>query len=325
MKIQHKIVILSLLLLLTLSGCIKPYNKPKFVEIEPHQTAFVIPLVGKTSEQAQFESEEFLLDNQVAAKRIQIPRTWYQTGRLYWKGEYKDDVRVIVVDRFPETREWLSDPERGTSKKAEGFIGESNDSIKFKVGISATASIEEEDAAKFLYKYNNKTLKEVMDFEIRNKIGTTLLEKYGSMSMEEIRKNKEEVIEHVRKVVIPYFKERGITLSNLGYVGDLEYVDADVQKAINERFKAEEEQKAQEIRNETEIEKAKAERIAIEERQATLNETIKLRELEIMQNWIDKWDGTPPNVLSGDGSENFMLNIDKFNKAKKEEKKDKKK
>src|SRR5699024_10386589 len=190
------------------------------------------------------------------------------------------------------------------------------------VGMSATASIEEDDTPAFLYKYNGKTLQEVMDFEIRNKIGTTLLEKYGSMSMEEIRENKEEVIEHVREVAIPYFKEVGITLSNIGYVGDLEYLDKDVQKAINERFNAKEKQKAQKIKNETEIEKAKAETKAINERQSTMVETMKIRELEIQEQWIQKWNGESPSVISGEGGENFMLNIDKNSnsKKKKEEK-----
>ncbi len=303
---------------ITLSGCVvKPYNKPKFVEIQPNQTAFVIPLEGKTKDQGQFQSLEYLEDNQVAAKRIQIPRTWYKSGRLPGSGKYKDDVRVIVVDRFPETREWLSDKSRGTSDKAEGFVGESKDSIKFKVGMSATASIEESDAAKFLYKYNGKTLQEVMDFEIRNKIGTTLLEKYGSMDMEQIRSDKEGVIKHVRSVVVPYFKEMGITLTNIGYVGDLEYIDENVQKAINERFNAQEQQKAQEIKNKTEIEKAKAETKAINERQATLEKSLKLRELEIQAEWIKKWDGKAPSVISGNGAENFMMNIDTNNKKDK--------
>jgi len=177
-NIKRKVALpLVLVAGIMLSGCglIKPYEKPVFVEIQPNQTAFVIPLEGKTSDQGQFQSLDFLQENQVATKRIQIPRTWYKTGRLAGSGEYKEDVRVIVVDRFPETREWLSDTSRGTSDKAEGFIGESKDSIKFKVGMSATASITEEDASVFLYKYNGKTLQEVMDFEIRNKIGTTLL------------------------------------------------------------------------------------------------------------------------------------------------------
>lgn len=318
MKYKKTVLVVILLFVLLISaGCnMRPYEKPKFVEIQPHQTAFVIPLTGKTSEQGQFESETFLLDNQVAAKRIQVARTWYKSGRLPWTGSYKDDVRVIVVDRFPETREWLSDVTRGTSDKAEGFIGESKDSIKFKVGFSATASIEEPDASKFLYKYNNKTLQEVMDFEIRNRIGTTLLEKYGSMSMKDIRESKKEVIVAVREEVIPFFKEMGISLTNLGYVGDLEYVDKAVQEAINERFVAEEQQQTQDTRNATEIKKAKAERTAIEERKATLSETVRLRELELQAEWIKKWDGKAPSVISGNGSESFLFNIDKFDEVK---------
>jgi len=132
--------------------------------------------------------------------------------------------------------------------------------------------------------------------------------------MEEIRSNKEEVIKHVRDVAIPYFKEVGITLSNIGYVGDLEYVDEAVQKAINERFNAQEQQKAQTIKNQTEIDKAKAEAKAINERQATLEKSLKLRELEIQAEWVKKWDGKAPSVISGDGAENFLLNIDKDKK-----------
>lgn len=318
MTVKKK-VILPLMLVggLTLSGCgiIKPYEKPVFVEIEPNQTAFIIPLEGKTSDQGQFQSLEFLEEKQVAAKRIQIPRTWYKTGRMPGSGEYKEDAKVVILSRFPETREWLSDTTRGTSDKAEGFVGESKDSIKFKVGISATASIDEENAATFLYKYNGKTLQEVMDFEIRNKIGTTLLEKYGSMSMEEIRSEKESVIEHVRGIVVPYFLENeGITLKNIGYVGDLDYVDEKVQAAINERFNAQEQQKAQTIKNKTEIDKATAETKAINERKSTLSETIKLRELEIQEEWIKKWDGKSPQVISGDGGESFLLNVDASNK-----------
>lgn len=314
MSAKTKVVLpIILVASITMSGCglWVPYNKPKFVEIKPNQTAFVIPLEGKTGEQGQFQSLEYLEENQVAAKRIQIPRTWYRTGKLWGTGEYKDDVRVVVVDRFPETREWLSDPKRGTSKKSEGFVGESKDSIKFLVGMSATASIEEPDTAKFLYKYSGKTLKQVMDFEIRNKIGTTLLEKYGSMTMEEIQANKEEVIKHVRKEVTPYFKEVGITLTNIGYVGDLEYVDKNVQKAINEEFSAVKQQRAQEIKNKTEVDRANSEAKAIKQRQDTLEKSLKLKELEIKEKWVEKWDGSAPSVISGEGTESFMLNLDK--------------
>lgn len=297
-----------LLVLSSLTGCLRKYDKPEFVEIKPNQTAFVVPLEGKTSDQGKFESEEFLKKAQVATKRIQIPHKWVQTGRWKNTGKYIDEVRVIIVDRNPETREWTND-NNGTSTKAQGFIGESSDSIKFSLGLSATAQIMEEDSAKFLYLNSGKTLAQVMDFEIRNKIGTVLLEKYGSMDMATIRKGKTDVIEHVRKVVEPYFKDRGITLSNIGYVGDLQYVDPSVQQAINKAFNAKQEQEAQITINETllakannEIQVAEAEAKAVEKRRSIINETIRLKELENQAELIKVLPQIKlPTVMSGNG------------------------
>ena len=295
-----------------MTGCfMKPYDKPEFVTIEPNQTAFVIPLEGATSDQGQFESVEYLQDKQVATKRIQIPHKWVKTGRMASSGEWQDTVRVIVVDRFPETREWLSDPTRGTSDKPEGFIGESNDSIKFKVGMSATAQIIETDTATFLYRYAGKPLTDVMDFEIRNKIGTTLLEKYGTMNMAEIRGKKQEVIEHVRNVVTPYFKERGITLSNIGYVGDLEYVDPQVQESINANFKAEQEKIAQDTRNQTLKDQAKAEAEAAKTREANLATQLEIMDRENQRLWIEALrEGKiqlPSTLVQGEGNNSIVI------------------
>jgi hypothetical protein len=47
----------------TISGC-KPYGATRIVEIKPNETAFVVPLVGDSTEQAQFQSVEFLEDRQ---------------------------------------------------------------------------------------------------------------------------------------------------------------------------------------------------------------------------------------------------------------------
>lgn len=303
-KMWKKILVPAVLLVMTasLTGCVKPYNTPEFVTIEANQTAFVIPLEGETSEQGQFESLDFLKKSQVATKRIQIPHKWIQKGRGYWNGEWVGTVRVIVVDRYPETREWK------TGDNGQGFIGESKDSIKFSVGLSATAQILEEDTAVFLYQYAGKTLKEVMDSEIRNKIGTVLLEKYGSMSIDEIRNSKADVIQHVRDEVEPYFKKRGITLSNIGYIGDLNYVQADVQEAINKAFKAEQDKKAQSIINETEVLKAKAEAEAIRIRETTIDAQIRLKELENEKAWIDKWNGEQPTTLLGSNA-TPMINV----------------
>ena len=63
-KIITKLLAL-LVLLATVSicfmGCVRPYDTPEFVTIEPSQTAFLIPVIGDSSNQASFESEEMLL------------------------------------------------------------------------------------------------------------------------------------------------------------------------------------------------------------------------------------------------------------------------
>ena len=307
MKMSKKLVLVPVLAISVsgLAGCgfVKPYDKPEFVEIKPNQTAFVIPLEGATSDQGKFDSEKFLQDAQVASKRIQVPHKWVKTGKWRGSGQYMDTVRVIVVDRYPETREW-SDKGKGS------FVGESKDSIKFKQGISATAQILEGDTAKFLYQYSGKPLQKVMDTEIRNKIGSVLLEKYGTMDIDKIRGSKDKIIDEVRKEVEPYFKKRGITLSNIGYIGDLQYLQSDVQEAINKKFKAEQEQRAQSISNKTEIEKAKADAQAAKTRQSSIEAQTKLLEMENQKEWIKAWEkggSQVPEYISGNGASNFMF------------------
>ena len=104
MKIFKRVLILSILAVLVcfcFSGCRKPYDKPEFMTIEPSQTAFLIPLVGDSTTQDAFGSEEMLLNNKVATKEIQIPHRWVQTGRQHWMGEWRDSATLIIVERKP--------------------------------------------------------------------------------------------------------------------------------------------------------------------------------------------------------------------------------
>lgn len=277
MNMKKKVVLPIVLtgVIMTSAGCVKPYNEPKFVEIEANQTAFVIPLEGKTSDQGKFESESYLAKSQVATKRIEIPRKWVQTGRMTWRGKYVDTVRVLVVDRFPQTREWAGE--------AGAFVGESKDSIKFNQGLSATAQILEEDAATFLYQYSGKDLQTVMDNEIRNYIGSVLLEKYSTKTIDDIRADKGDVISYVRSKVEPYFKQRGITLSNIGYVGDLKYLQAGIQEAINKDFIAQQEKKAQDTINKKNEEQAISEAKQAVQKANAMKTLAEMKELEIRE------------------------------------------
>lgn len=257
--------------MLTMSGCVKPYNEKKFVTVDANETAFVLPLEGKTSDQKAFDSVEYLEKNMVASKRIEIPRREIKTGRAYWKVEYIDEVKVIKIDRSPETREW-------TGKKA--ISSESKDSVKFSQGISATSSILPEDTPKFLFTYKGKKLENIMDNEIRNRLETKMIEEFSKLSMEEIRGSKADVINKVSKDVIAYFKEQGITISNIGYKGSLAYDDSKVQEALTAEATAQANKKAQDTINAMNEEKAKSELAQAKDKKQAMDTLAEMQELE---------------------------------------------
>ena len=288
---------------ISLSSCIKPYDKPEFVVIEPSQTAFLVPLIGDTTNQENFESEEMLNELKVATKEIQIPHRWVQTGRWNWKGEYKPSSRVIVVERKPETREWVND-----GAVNEGIQAKTKDDIKFTVNLACTAQIDEANAARFLYRYNNKTLAEIMDDEVKTKITSAVVGECAKYNQDELSSNTEAIMSKVSENVIPYFEERGITITALGLTGDFVYSES-VQKSIDQRFQAEKEAEAQEIKNQQEIANAEAEvkiaqmeAQAILEKQSVMDAEIRLKELENQKAWVEKWNGSVPQVVTGSDS-----------------------
>ena len=305
MKSSKKIILVAAIsaMMLSLTSCIKPYDKPEFVVIEPSQTAFLVPLIGDTTNQENFESEEMLNELKVATKEIQIPHRWVQTKRWSWQGEYKPSSRVIVVERKPETREWVND-----KAVNNGIQAKTKDDIKFTVNLACTAQIDEANAARFLYRYNNKALAEIMDDEVKTKITSAIVGECAKYNQNELSSNTEAIMEKVSENVIPYFEERGITITALGLTGDFVYSDS-VQKSIDQRFQAEKEAESQEIKNQQEIANAEAEvkiaqmeAQAILEKQSVMDAEIRLKELENQKAWVEKWDGSVPQVVTGSDS-----------------------
>ena len=294
---MKKIISLLLILVMCLTmftACRKPYDKPEFVTIEPHQTAFLIPLIGDTSNQASFESEEMLMQAKVSTKEIQIPHRWVQTGRKHWQGEYRDTMALIIVDRSPVTREWSSTDGVGTSAVNQAIYAESSESIGFSAGMNCSAQIySEEDAVKFLYCYNNKPLSEIMDSEIRARVESKFVEECASRTLNEILTQKEDIMKSVRDDVTTYFTERGITITVLGMKDGLEYDDATIQKSINDKFSSEMKLTTQKNENERIISEAEA----VAEANRILSES--LTDEVLKQQMYEKWDGKLPEVMTG--------------------------
>ena len=297
---MKKIIVLLLTLVMCcamFTGCIRKYDTPEFVTIEPHQTAFLIPLIGDTTNQASFESEEMLMQARVSTKEIQIPHRWVQTGRFHWKGEYRDTMALIVVDRSPVTREWSSTKDVGTSTINQAIYAESSESIGFSAGMNCSAQIySEEDAVKFLYCYNNKPLSEIMDSEIRARVESKFVEECASRTLNDILTEKEEIMKAVRTDVETYFEARGITITVLGMKDGLEYDDATIQKSINDKFSSEMKLTTQENENQRIISEAEAKA----EANRILSES--LTDKVLTQQYYEKWNGKLPDVMTSSGN-----------------------
>lgn len=307
MKIKKLITLLLVIVMACtlFTGCRKPYDTPEFVTIEASQTAFLIPLVGDSTTQSAFESEELLTEAKVATKEIQIPHRWVQTGRKHWMGDWKPSATLIVVERKPVSRSWESgDSTAASANKA--IFGETADQIGIYVGMNCTAMIEEKDAAKFLYRYNNTPLETVIDTDIKKLVEDRFNIETAKYTSTELGAKKGEIMEAVKEYVVPYFKEYGITITVLGMKEGVSYENDEIQKAIDAKFASEQELVIQQNKNDANIAKAEAEAqamIMLAEAEAKANELLSqsMTPALLEKMYYEKWNGELPYIYGGDG------------------------
>ena len=241
-KVTSLVSLIALVVMsFTMTSCFrKPYQEEKYVEIQPNQTAYVFPLESGNKEgQAKFNSEKYLDEKKVADKRIYIPTQWHQTGRYDNDGEWIPSIKIITVDRTPVTREWTGTGTGTNTNKREELEVESKESIGFRVGITATASIPEEWASKFLYNYNTRTLEQVMDNDVRGYVQNILTTEFGIRPLSQCQNDRKEIYENMRKQVTEHFATLGVKIMNIGAAGQFGYIDQTIQDAINAKFTSE--------------------------------------------------------------------------------------
>jgi hypothetical protein len=251
-----------------LGGCMKPYDKPEYVEIDTSDTGFLIPLEGDGTQQAKFQSEDYLKQRKVAAKRVQILHRWSQEGRISSDGRWIPTVRLVKVNRSPLTREWMSIENgqgvgnRRPSQSDKAIWIESADSVGFSMGFNCTAFISEEDAAKFLYWYPSGSLSDVMDHEIRGRIQQVAAEVAAKYPLDVLRSKKQEISDAVKKDVTNFFALRGITVTTVGMFGGMTYENPEIQRSIDQTFIAQQQKVVSEAK--FEAQKKENERIELE-------------------------------------------------------------
>ena len=265
MKNFKKIFIFMFTLVLVCScfvGCRRKYDVPEFVTIEPSQSAFLVPLVGDSSNQNAFESEEMLLSNKVATKEVLIPHRWVQTGRRSWNGKWRPSAKLIIVERKPVSRSWESGDSAATSAN-KAIFGETSDNIGIYVGMNCTAMIEEKDAAKFLYRYNNTSLETIIDTDIKKLVEDRFNIEITKVTSTDLGIKKGDIVTAVREYVVNYFKDYGITITVLGLKEGVSFENPAIQEALDKKFESEQELVIQQNKNEANLAKAEAEAQAI--------------------------------------------------------------
>jgi len=292
------------------------YSKTDYAEtfeIAPNQSAFLIPLQGANKDsQAQFMSQEYLAANKVAAKRVQVPHV-----KLSGSGSFSDyyipAAKLILVDRAPYNREWTNNPTTGTSNRHEGFNLESRESINIEVDITIAASVSEEQAAAFLYRFGTvsavntatydpsaqyqsdayyaqsyasvaygRSLASVMDTVGRGRVQAALAREFGSRALQDAIEHKAEIMKAVSDDVTGYFATRGVTIEYIGYASSLNF-DAPVQTAINNVY----------------IATRRAEEISAQERVLPVKRA--LAEIGLMESASQaavRWNGALPQLPS---------------------------
>lgn len=341
-KLRQYAGVLSLFLLLSLTGCRKPFEPVKLEIIEPNEVGFLISN-NDVNDQKSTASEDYG-KNIVNTQQVKIPQMWVQRGyqTIFWNGEWIDAARLIKVDTASITREWTADPNSGTSQKNEAIWVMTSDQVEFSTGWTCTAKIaSRDDAAKFLSNYRNGSLETVMDQEVRAKIQSSFGLAVTDLPMDTLRNAATPVIVKTVDDVKAFFLERGITITNLGITGGFVYKNpkvlekmaevftAEQEKSIaiaktmaqqeeNKRIQLESEAKAKATLTERQAESdgikmvADAKAYEIEKAQQNKEIYLSLKELEIDKLKLERWDGKyPVYYMATDEKPSMLINMPK--------------
>lgn len=255
---QNITLVLAAMILLSSTQAFAYYAKEDYADpyfILPNESAFFVQDAGDNlKDQGKFGTEAYLRENKIPAKRFEVPHAKLPNSGL-WSNYYVPTGRLIIVDRTPFNREWVKDVHRGSGAKNEGFPVQSKEGINITVGIAISASVSEDDSPKFLFRfgvkppagdrtkpeviftsvYYGKSLTEVMDGVVRNKVQSLLGAEFISRTFDQCNNQSAEIIKSVEDKLAVYMKAVGITLDYVGWADTFEFDEA-IQQAINRRY-----------------------------------------------------------------------------------------
>lgn len=292
-KILTITAIASILALTT--GCTA---KREIVEIKPSETAYSVSSFSNTSEKQGGDSSqkfnntrEYWETIKNTSKLITVEFERKSTGAIPFINSIRIPThKIVVVSQQIFSKDWVSDLNRGSNSKDDGFRAESSNGAEFSVGVTLSARVEDTDTFVSIYgtdpnakltdvKIYATSLDTVLERTIRPFIQGELASSFSKLSTSEIQPRKNDVIKEVAEATKKRFAQDGITILTMNASDTLTWSDSKIQTSINEtaQLLADKEKKEAQQKVES-IEATTRRMVAEEEARRKANEMIIISE-----------------------------------------------
>lgn len=217
---------------------------------------------------------------------------------------------------------YLTAGENGDSKGDESFTASSSEGKAMTIDLTFTYQYQTENVTNIFTKFKGQSGKEVRDSFIKPNIVSWTKEVIARYKVSDVLGEERANINlALTEYLAEKFENYGITISNVSLINI--DVDEETRQAINAKITAQQNAETQAINNQTNIEKAEAEaKVKLTQAQAEADAKKIQAEAEaeanellqksltakiLRQEYIDKWNGELPEIVTGDDSISLMI------------------
>ena len=220
----------------------------------------------------------------------------------YWLGWNEE---MYLFPTFTQNTVWTKDSVPG-SETDESITFQDKEGTQINADVGISYAIKADKADTVFQKYR-KGVDEITDTYVRNMVRDAINSETSTMDVADVYgPGKEKLMSNVTERVRLQVTDIGIIVEKIYWIGAMR-LPPTITTAINSKIEAT--QKAQQTQNEVERTRAEAEKRLIESRsQAEANrvlnasitsDLIRLKELEVQQTAIEKWNGQLPTTVAG--------------------------
>lgn len=217
---------------------------------------------------------------------------------------------------------YLTAGENGDSKGDESFTASSSEGKAMTIDLTFTYQYQPENVTNIFTRFKGQSGKEVRDNFIKPNIVSWTKEVIARYKVSDVLGEERANINlALTEYLAEKFENYGITISNVSLINI--DVDEETRQAINAKITAQQNAETQAINNQTNIEKAEAEaKVKLTQAQAEAdakkiqaeaeaeaNELLQksLTDKILRQEYIDKWNGELPEIVTGNDSISLMI------------------